>query len=622
MSKKLVIGLDFGTTFSGVAFCDDVAGAKGTANVQLIQSWPGLASMANTEKVPSRIAYGLPPNSTILWGNLIKPNTKAKVYVMMKLRLDERLNKSNQLRRLLELLSIDGLGFNDSDEDEDGPPEYPGKEPVDVVADYLTEIRKHVFSDLAKIYGSTLSTLNKELVITVPAVWSEHAKDLTVKAVAKAKFDVSKISLVTEPEAAAIYTLKDMKEGAGKDQIQITPSIPSNNISKLRLQVGDSFVLSDAGGGTVDLISYHVTQVHPVLKVEEAAIGSGDKCGASYVDKEFLTWLEKKLGSEAFRKIPQAKTRHGSVLMTAFETAKMYFEGKPEEFEVPLPKERGIEDDEKGIEDQYPGMLRLLILDSSDLIAIFDPCVNRILELIDGQVAAVLKSGNRKPKARALITLDNVGGFGRNEYLYSKIVEYCKDRNMLTSRPSFPWSAVARGAVCRGLEGPQAGLVAVRLARKHYGTYASERFNPRKHLAQDMYTDQYEGTKYARGQMTWLVSKGERLPDLTPRTASISCGCQFRTGEDRSFAAVLVGCDEDDAPQRYAHKDAYNICRVSANLNDVPDSKFPRCRSGLNSEEYMVAEFKLEATFADDRINWKVIFHGKEYGATSISYSS
>jgi hypothetical protein len=44
---------------------------------------------------------------------------------------------------------------------------------------------------------------------------------LTLKAVAKAQFNVSKISLVTETEAAAIYTLKDMKEGPGQDQIQV-----------------------------------------------------------------------------------------------------------------------------------------------------------------------------------------------------------------------------------------------------------------------------------------------------------------------------------------------------------------------------------------------------------------
>lgn len=45
------------------------------------------------------------------------------------------------------------------------------------------------------------------------------------------------------------------------------------------------FVLCDAGGGTVDLISYKITQIQPTFRIEEAAIGSGDKCGATYVDK-------------------------------------------------------------------------------------------------------------------------------------------------------------------------------------------------------------------------------------------------------------------------------------------------------------------------------------------------
>jgi len=35
----------------------------------------------------------------------------------------------------------------------------------------------------------------------------------------------------------------------------------------------------------VDLISYTITQKHPCFKIEEAAVGSGDKCGASYIDK-------------------------------------------------------------------------------------------------------------------------------------------------------------------------------------------------------------------------------------------------------------------------------------------------------------------------------------------------
>lgn len=103
----------------------------------------------------------------------------------------------------------------------------------------------------------------------------------------------------------------------------------------------------------MDLISYRITQISPYLRVEEAAIGSGDKCGATYVDKEFLSWLEKKIGSQPYKKIPQQKLRHGSQLMNAFETAKMHFQGNKEEIQIALPKECGILEDERlGIEDR------------------------------------------------------------------------------------------------------------------------------------------------------------------------------------------------------------------------------------------------------------------------------
>jgi hypothetical protein len=35
----------------------------------------------------------------------------------------------------------------------------------------------------------------------------------------------------------------------------------------------------------VDLISYHITRTSPSFGVVEATIGSGDKCGATYVDR-------------------------------------------------------------------------------------------------------------------------------------------------------------------------------------------------------------------------------------------------------------------------------------------------------------------------------------------------
>jgi Hsp70 protein len=308
----------------------------------LYSAWPGLG-VGDTQKVPSRISYGLPPEHKIEWGYEIKPSSKATVHALMKLKLDEKLKKSKQLKLILAYLSsqMDGITLDDVEddsEDEDGPPDYPGKGAVDIVADYLKEVRKSFMEHLNKQYGAVLiSTLRKELIITVPAVWSERAKDLTLKAVGQAGFEANSISMITEPEAAAVYTLKGMTEGVCKDDVEI----------------GDYFVMCDAGGGTVDLISYKITQLNPVFLIEEAAVGSGDKCGATYVDKEFLSWFEKLIGAEAYRKIPRQKTRYGSSFMNAFEILKQHFSGVEDGVEISIPRECGIEDDEaKNIEDR------------------------------------------------------------------------------------------------------------------------------------------------------------------------------------------------------------------------------------------------------------------------------
>ena len=91
----------------------------------------------------------------------------------------------------------------------------------------------------------------------------------------------------------------------------------------------------------------------------------------------------------------------------------------------------------------------------------------------------------------------------------------------------------------------------MRLARKHYGTYASEIFRPGFHHADDMYIDEFTGSKYAKSQMTWLIEKGERLPESFPKKVSISVARSFKKGETREIGGVLVGCDAETAPQRY-----------------------------------------------------------------------
>lgn len=64
------------------------------------------------------------------------------------------------------------------------------------------------------------------------------------------------------------------------------------------IKVGDTFVLCDAGGGTVDLISYKVAALKPVLEIAEAAPGSGSSCGSTFLNRIFQKFLKDKLSAD------------------------------------------------------------------------------------------------------------------------------------------------------------------------------------------------------------------------------------------------------------------------------------------------------------------------------------
>lgn len=105
-----------------------------------------------------------------------------------------------------------------------------------------------------------------------PAVWSDRAQALTRTCAENAGMGKGHdIQMISEPEAAAIHALDAMN--------------PHD------IQVGDTFVICDAGGGTVDLISYTVEHLNPFLKVKEAAPGTGGLCGSSYLNRIFEKFL-------------------------------------------------------------------------------------------------------------------------------------------------------------------------------------------------------------------------------------------------------------------------------------------------------------------------------------------
>jgi hypothetical protein len=144
--------------------------------------------------------------------------------------------------------------------------------------DFLTAVQEHVIKTLGgdQHYGASFKSLRIQWIMTVPAVWSHEAKSVTKQCALAAGMGPT-LLMISEPEAAAVYALR--------------------KLGHHHLRVGNHLIVLDAGGGTVDLISYRIRELTPILRVEESGSCTGGKCGGVFVNRVFESMINKKLQS-------------------------------------------------------------------------------------------------------------------------------------------------------------------------------------------------------------------------------------------------------------------------------------------------------------------------------------
>lgn len=147
-----------------------------------------------------------------------------------------------------------------------------------LIQHYLSGLLGHVMTAARETMTDNVETYATDFILTVPAIWSERSTQRTIRALQGARGfpPNATVSVLSEPEAAAIYTFE--------------------KIDRHGLNIGDTFVVVDAGGGTVDLITYTLNSLQPTLEVTEAAPGSGGMCGSQFLNSRFLQFLDAKLG--------------------------------------------------------------------------------------------------------------------------------------------------------------------------------------------------------------------------------------------------------------------------------------------------------------------------------------
>ncbi|KAG8419671.1 hypothetical protein J3458_004519 [Metarhizium acridum] len=304
--EKLVISLDFGTTYSGVAFC---FANQDNAKPAAIMDWPGNHGIS-VPKIPTLIAYDKQQPGVFKWGASVEELDTGIIGI--KLLLDPEQERpmylpSTNTKRDIRMLP---------------------KQPVQVAADFMRAIYKHALDEISKTVPKAYMDLcSKQFVLSVPAVWSDAAKNATLLAAKQA--GIHPVTLIKEPEAAALYTVKTLD---------------------FSIKKGDAFVVCDAGGGTVDLISYEVHQVVPNLQVKELVPGTGGMAGSMGLNQRFAQAVQNLIGDEQW--FPLKKSKAWAIAQRQFDQeVKRAFRGDPdEEYFVNFPMAALEDDPQNGLD--------------------------------------------------------------------------------------------------------------------------------------------------------------------------------------------------------------------------------------------------------------------------------
>ncbi|RDW67510.1 hypothetical protein BP6252_08906 [Coleophoma cylindrospora] len=573
----IVFGIDFGTTFSGVSW----KWSGGSASPEPVRDWStnGTPSQnRDSVKVPTSILYDSHGNVK-LWG-YIGDGHDGLLFQWFKLILSDEAqakggDKIDSTKELLKTL---------------------GKSVVDVVADYLRKLWEHTLSIVRgkKINATAFDNMQLRIVLTVPANWDHSANQLMKQAAAQAGMleprfaGPTTLRLVTEPEAAALAAWQE-------SALEWQPDF----------KLGDSFVVCDAGGGTVDLISYKVNSLSP-LKLEESVESTAGFCGAVYLDERFESAITTKIGLPAWNKISPA--HKAKTMNDEWEHGiKRSYDGvKPSHFvEV-----RGYKPNRTmmGMGKRHSNTIEI---HNAWLAALFTPICNEIVDLVRAQCNEVREVDSRSQFPKAILL---VGGFGENSYLYSQLVKAFRNDNISILRPTGSWSAISRGAVYKGLSNTaEEEAVTNHVSKFSYGVQYAAIFDASKHQSEDKYLCKFTGRMLARNQ-------------LQCKSQTVEYGWIRHIGNKYDLSTITaeeIFISDAKKPPTRKTNDVKKCCTIKTSFSDnIWESLQEESRDPASSPQGLSysrrLEYGLKMSIAAGKLDWLVFRNGGTMGQAEI----
>ncbi|KAF9159923.1 Heat shock 70 kDa protein 12A [Actinomortierella ambigua] len=484
----VAVAIDFGTTFSGCAY----ACIPNDKEPKLISEWPNQRmsyAKAPTISLYKKVKGGYEMSA---WGSSVKLEREVlKSECIQLYKFKPHLDESTEL------------------------PPWNRPIPVpDAIADYLKAFHEYTAGQIEQQLGGRWTRENFRYYLTVPAMWSDKAKHIMRWAAIRANLireddHPDRLVLVSEPEAAAVHCERTCKE--------------------YNLKHGDKFLICDAGGGTVDLIVYKVTDSPNGQTLSEVTKGHGATCGSMLIDLNFGNFLIERLQKQGVKLrdhvIPSLVETFAYSLKPNFDgTNDIYLPLPWDPFCAPIKDPSALD-----IED---GVMCLKAVDMRKKV--FDPVVDNVLELIQGQLF----------KATTLSAIFMVGGFGSSTYLLERVKKAFGREVKIISAPYRPEIAVVSGAVYTAMNPKK---VTARAIRRCYGIRVHDDFvagiDP-PHLMRNVL-----GKIVCKNRFSTFVEKGQliNVDECVTRWYSLT----YRGDFDPSDSYVIAIYAIDGDPPRH-----------------------------------------------------------------------
>ncbi|CAI7659240.1 unnamed protein product [Penicillium glandicola] len=581
----LVIGIDFGTTYSGVAWATVEDFERDEINV--ITNWPEHGR--EEPKAPTELCY---EDGKVMWGYGIPEDADpVRWFKLLLLRDEDMTEEQRQSEPLLRARKL---------------MRETGRTATDLVADFLRPLWQHTLETIHRFRSkSVISALTFHVVITVPAIWKDYARGAMEEAARNAgilqdrPIGPTTLSFVPEPEAAALVTLCER----GREQ---------------DVETDDVYVICDAGGGTVDLITYRVGDLNPI-EIREAVIGTGGLCGGIFIDEAFETICRDRLGRQWNKLSP---TGVKSILKSQWEqsykpTFKPRTDGRElkafhQEWANSLFKVDTFSCSPKSKADGS----------SSDIQKAFTSVFADIEVLVDQQISKTQEKG--LPVKKVIL----VGGLGCSPYLYdhlsAKYAQY--EIEILQSAGMAPRTAICRGAIVKGfLDGyGDAGAhlsVVSTIARQSLGVDFVTDYDDLIHDERDKFYDELEGTLKARNQMEWYMKKVSPLfhptgnDVLKAQPVRHEYYTYYKDEEDFKgpYEVDIFQCDEENPPSRRSSS-VKKLCTIRMSRQHISFHSLPDYvgNDGVHAKAW---EFEIEMVPSGASNEFIIHYHGQRLGS-------